>query len=364
LEKRTVELLPVLAADYLGLHQTEKATAEIHAMLQVADKNPALVPQLAEFLLDHGGVHDADELLHLAATRQQQTDRFLLVVARVQEQLGNHTEALGALQAILQRSPDSLEALVEAGRVLGKEQQWSDAASVLTKASALAPRRVDILEGLATAQLYAGRPKEALETAKKLRERRPHDPSTAYFMALALIGTGEWNQARPYAQKMIETHPEDRQANLAFAVISYNLNDFEEAKRRVEFCLSRNSSDPGALFYLGLIQKTEGDSEGAIKSFAKSVAVNPKNAEAQSALGGLYLQTGDLAHAREAFEQAVQLAPADPQNHYELSLVYARSGSPDKAQEQLTLFKKLRAQHIYPPANVAPPLTSSQNPPG
>lgn len=365
LEKRTPELLPILAADYLGLHQNERATAEIRAMLQVADANPDLVPQLADFLLDRGAFHDADELLHLAATRQQQTDRFLLVVARVQEQLGNNAEALGALRAILQRSPDSLDALVEAGRILGKEQQWKDAANVLTQASALAPQRTDVLGGLATAQLYAGLTREALETARKLRERQPNDPSTAYFMALALIGTGEWNEARPFAQRMIDTHPDDREANLAFAVISYNLNDFEEAKRRVTFCLRQNSSDSGALFYLGLIQKTEGDSEAAIKTLARSIAVNPKNAEAQSVLGGLYLQTGDLPHAREALETTVQLAPADAQSHYELSLVYARSGLPDKAQEQLGLFKKLRAQHLpYPPANAAPAPVHSQNPPG
>lgn len=365
LEKRTPGLLPILAADYLGLHQNEQATAEIRALLQVADTNPDLVPQLADFLLDRGALRDADELLHLAAKRQKQTDRFLLVVARVQEQLGNNAEALGALRAILQRSPDSLDALVEAGRILGKEQQWKDAASVLVQASARAPQRADVLRGLATAQLYAGLTRDALDTARKLRERRPNDPSTAYFMALALIGTGEWNEARPFAQRMIDMHPDDREANLAFAVIAYNLNDFEEAKRRVDFCLRQNSADSGALFYLGLIQKTEGDSEAAIKTLARSIAVNPKNSEAQSVLGGLYLQTGDLPHARETLEKATELVPADAQNHYELSLVYTRSGLPDKARQQLGLFKKLRAQHLaYPPANVAPPPTPSQNTPG
>jgi len=52
-QKRTAELLPTLAANYLGLRQQEKADVEIQAMLQVAQKQPDLVPELAEFFLAH-----------------------------------------------------------------------------------------------------------------------------------------------------------------------------------------------------------------------------------------------------------------------------------------------------------------------
>ena len=355
--KRTLSLLPILAADYLGLNQAEKATIEIRAMMQVAASNPDLVPQLAEFMLERGATGDADQLLQLAATQQKQTDRFLLDVARVEEQKGNREKARETLARVAEMSPEFVDGLVEAGRLAGKDLDWNRAAGLLGRAEKLAPRRIDVLQGLTTAQLYGSRPRDALDTAKKLKELRPDDPSTASLMTLALIGVGEWNEARPLAEKVLAARPDDREANLAFAVIAYNLSDFEEAKRRIGFCLRQNGSDPGALFYWGLIQKTEGDSEGAIKTLAKSIAVNPKNAEAQSTLGGLYLQSGDLPHAREALEQAVQLSPQEPQNHYQLALVYTRSGQADQAREQLKIFQKLRAQHLaYPAANEAPPL--------
>src|SRR6202030_4243394 len=53
-EKRTAKLLPTLAADYFGLQQPEKASVEIEAMLEVADKQPDLIPELAEFFLIDG----------------------------------------------------------------------------------------------------------------------------------------------------------------------------------------------------------------------------------------------------------------------------------------------------------------------
>lgn len=360
--KRPLSLLPILAADYLGLSQTEKATIEIRAILQVADKNPDLVPQLAEFLLERGAVADTEQLLLLAETRQLQTDRFLLDVARVQDQKGNRKEARATLAKIIERSPENVDALVEAGRLAGIGMDWAPAAVLLGKAVQLAPRRLDILRGLAIAQLYSSQPKMALETAKLLEALQPDDPSTFYFMSLALIGTGQWNEARPYAEKMLSGEPENREANLAFAVISYNLNDFEEAKKRVNLCLRLNKSDPGALFYLGLIQKTLGDTEDAIKTLERSLAANFKNADAQSTLGGLYLQKGDLAHAREALEQAVQLMPQEAQNHYQLGLIYMRLGQSNEAREQMMLFQRIRAQHLpYPPVNTAPAPPPSVN---
>jgi tetratricopeptide (TPR) repeat protein len=361
---RTLSLLPVLAADYLALNQPDKATLEIRAMLQVAEAHPELVPQLAEFMLERGATNDADELLQLAASRQKQTDRFLYAVARVAEQKGDRQKARQMLANVIDMSPDYLDALVAAGRLAGKDLDWNQAASLLERAAKLAPQRIDILQGRATAQLYGGKPKQGLETAKKLLELRPDDPTTWSLMSLALIGIGEWNAARPFAEKGLAARPEDRDANLVFAVVSYNLNKMDEAKKRIDFCLRQNGSDPGALFYLGLIQKTDGDSEGAIKTLTKSLAANPQNAEAQSTVGGLYLQSGDLEHAQEALEQAVQLAPLEMQNHYQLALVYKRVGLAQKAQEQLKIFQKLRAQHtaVSPAANEAPPPPLTQSP--
>ncbi len=354
--KRSANLLPILAADYLGLKQSDKAALEIRAMLQVAGSHPELVPQLADFMLEHGAVGDADELLRIAATRQKQTDRFLYAMSRVEEQKGNRAQARETLAKVIRASPQFLDALVEAGRLAGKDLDWNQAADLLARALQLAPQRVDILQGLAAAQLYGNRLANALDTAKKLQALRPDDPSTAYFMSMALVGNRQWNSARPFAEKVRAARPEDRDANLASAVIAYNLNNFDEAKKGIEFCLRQNGLDAVALFYLGLMQKTEGDAPGAIKTLTKSVAGNPKNADAQGMLGELYLQAGDLTHAREALEEAARLSPGEARNHYQLALLYRRSGLAEKAQEQVEIYQRLRAkQNAYPATNDAPP---------
>lgn len=360
---RTPELLPILAGDYVGLQQQEKASAEIQALLKVAGKNPTLVPQLAELLLDHGAFRTAEDLLARAAPLQEQTDRFLLDLARAQDGTAHRDEALRTLTQILQRSPQSQDAFIAAAHVAGENSDWDQSITFLMRAQKLDPSRPDILQSLASAQLYANRPAEAFKTAKKLQALQPDDLSASYFMALALFGDSQWEEARPYAAKVLAARPDDREMNMTMAGIDYNLHELGEARKHLEVCLKQNPGDPGALYYLGLVNKTEGDLDGAIKTLMKSVAANPKSSDAQSALGGLCLQSGNLTCAREALEQAIQLSPKESQTRYQLSLAYTRSGLAQKAQEQLLVYQKLKAQEQYTPATAAaPPITSQSKP--
>jgi tetratricopeptide (TPR) repeat protein len=339
--QRTPSLLPILAADYVGLNQPEKATLEVRSMLQVAEKNPELVPQFVDFLIERGAVGDADELLKISAQQQKSTDEFLYDVARVQALKGDRAQARDTLARVLQDSPRFLNALTEAGRLAGLDLDWSRAVDFLSRAETLAPRRVDILQGLVMAELYSYQPENALHTARKLQASQPDDLRSSYFMALALAANHQWPEARPFVENVLRSHPTDEEMNVTLAAIAYNTNDMNEARKHLEFCLSRNPSNAGALYYLGLVEKVEGDLAGATKTLAQSVAINPRNAESQSALGGLYLQTGDLPRAREALEEAVKLWPEGADNHYKLALVYKRSGFPDKADEQLAIYQKV-----------------------
>jgi tetratricopeptide (TPR) repeat protein len=349
--RRTSALLPILAADYVGLNEHEKAELEIRAMLNVAAKNPELVPQFAGFLLERGAIGDADELLKTAANLQKRTDKFLYQSARVQALQGNHAEARQMLAELVERSPAFLDAVAEAGRLAGLDSDWKQAAILLYHASQLAPQRIDILQGLVTAQLDSHQFAAALRTSQKLVALQPGDLRSSYFLALAQAGNQQWPEAKSSAEKVLEAHPEDREMNITLAAVAYNMNDITEARKRVERCLKQNRSDAGALYFLGLIQKAEGDSKAAIETLASSIVVDPNNAEAQSALGGLYLQEGDLPHARAALEKAAQLWPESADNHYKLALVYTRSGLSEQAKEQLEIYKKQMEALAAPPTS-------------
>jgi tetratricopeptide (TPR) repeat protein len=364
-EKRTRELLPTLAADYLGLQQPEKAGVEIQAMLQVAEKEPDLVPELSEFFLAHGDFKNSQQLLSLAQEKQSATDRFLVDLARTQAGLGQLEEAQKTLESVLERTPESLDALVAAGQVAKQQLDWAASAEAFSLAAKLAPEQPDILYGLASAQLYGNQPASALKTAQKLHSLVPDDLHSIYLLALALFGVKNWEEAKPYAEQVLSAHPDDREMNLILADIAFNdEHNLLAARKHAEICLKQNPEDPGALYYLGVIRKMEGDVSGAIQSLSKSVAGSPKNADAQGALGALYLQVSDVARAVPALEQAVLLAPEEAQNHYQLALAYARSGAPDRAKAQLEIYQQMKAKEAQDAKKLKGPSTSEVPPMG
>jgi tetratricopeptide (TPR) repeat protein len=221
------------------------------------------------------------------------------------------------------------------------------------------------LYGLASAELYANRPGDALANAQKLHAIVPDDLRSTYVLALALFGVKKWEEAKPFAEQVLAAHPDDREMNLLVVDIALNdEHDLPLARQHTETCLKLNPDDPGALYYLGTIQKMEGDVTAAVQSFSRSVNANPKNADAQSALGSLSLQVGDAPKAVRALEQAVVLAPEEMQNHYQLALAYSRLGMSDKAKAQLEIYQQMKAKHVKDEKDSKGPATSEVPPMG
>jgi len=344
-QKRSAELLPTLAADYFGLGQPEKASVEIQGMLQISEKEPDLVPELVEFFLAHKDFKSAQQLLLLAQPKHPVTDRLLVDSALTDAGLGQLDEAQKKLESVLARTPESVGALVAAGKVASQQLNWAAAVEAFSRATQIAPKRPDILYGLASAQLYASQLGAARHNAEELHALEPDDLRSTYLLALAVFGLKDWDSAKSYAEQVLAAHPDDREMNLILADIAFNNeHNFQTARKHVDICLKQNPKDPGALYYLGMIQKLGGDVGGALRSLSLSVSGNPSNGEAQGALGSLCLQTGDLTCAIGAFTQAVLLAPKEAQNHYQLALAYSRSNVPDKAKEQLQIYEQMKAQ--------------------
>jgi tetratricopeptide (TPR) repeat protein len=358
-ERRTTELLPTLAADYLGLKEPEKANLEIQSMLQVADKNPELIPELAEFFLASEDFKSSQELLQAAKSKQPATDRFQVDVARTQAGLGQLGEAQVTLEAVLEHNPQSLEALVAAGHVASLQMDWAASEDAFTLAAKLAPQRPDILYGLVSAQLRQNETDGALASAQQLHLLFPDDLRATYLLALAELGAKKLPQAKSDAEKVLEAHPDDREMNLVLADVAFNeAHNLPDARRHLAICLKQSPDDPSALYYLGMIQRMEGDVKGAAQSLMKSVNGNPKNGDAQGALGALCLQIGDVACALRALEQAVLLAPQEAQNHYQLALAYSRSGAAVKAKAQLDIYQQMKATEAKDAKALKGPSTS------
>jgi tetratricopeptide (TPR) repeat protein len=357
--RRTPDLLPTLAAAYLGLDQPDKAGIEIQSMLQIASKHPDLVPELAEFFLAHHDFKSAQQLLTLAKEKQPATDRFLVDLAQAQAGLGELDAAQTSLESILERKPDSVNALLAAGKVAALQTNWQASGEAFARANLLSPNRPEILYGLVRAQLQTDQPEAALATALALQKLSPGDLRATYQLTLAYFGLKKYEEAKKSAQQVLAAHPEDREMNLVLTDIALNYDhDLSAARAHANSLLRLSANDPSVFYYLGMIQKLDGDVKGAIQYLTKSVSLNSSNADAQGSLGALCLQAGDLLHAVPALERAVQLAPEISPNHYQLALAYSRAGAPDKAKVELEKYQQMKAKEAKDAKDYKGPSTS------
>ena len=341
-EARPSAALPVLASDYLALHQPDKVAALAPLVLRSAPSDPSLIPRFARVLVENGFVDDAGELLKSAPEKQKLAAEYLLVLARVQERQGDPGQAERTLNRVTKLDPKLFEPWFQSARLASQAKDYKREASLLDKALEIQPDHLEALRHLALARMRSGDAAKAVTAARHLYSMQPEDPDTIYLLGAALANHLEWHDARPIMEKLVSVR-DDATAHVMLGMTLLNDGDMEAASQQIERALQQDPKEIEAHYYKGVIARQRGDLSGAINEMEFVVGHNPQHALAQVELGTLALQTGNLDRARQAFEQAVVLSPEVPENHYQLALAYSRLGLQDKARVQMAEFQKLKA---------------------
>ncbi|HEX8924667.1 MAG TPA: tetratricopeptide repeat protein [Terriglobales bacterium] len=340
-EKRSADLLPVLASDYINSHQEQKVAPLIAQILRAPNANPAVTLDFAAVLIRNGYVKDADALLKLARPAKPNAE-YLHILARVREAQGQLDESETLLKKALELEPDSYDLLFDAARFYAQHERWNDVIKMLNRANAVKPDQPEVLEKLTLALLKTRRREIALNVARQLNAVTPDDPQAQYVLAFALVENELWEMAQPVARRAVQAKPNYAQNHLLMGIISLSLGDLDSAKTSLQTALKLDPNLSDAHYYSALVSERNGDIESARKELAELVKVAPNHAGGQAELGVLDLRAGDVQNARTALEQAVKLAPEVSQSHYQLGLVYARLGLQEESKAQMAEFQKLR----------------------
>ena len=352
---RPTRLLPVVAADYLATNQPQKADDAIAEVLRHASADPAIVPALANSLLDHGMVDDAAHLMRLAQPLQSTTPLFVATLAKVQAASGNTQEARQTVDKAIRLDPKSQGVLAAGAALAIRWAQWDKALEFLDSALAAGPPRTDLLQSVVFVELRKNDLQAAHGIAQRWYTLRPGETASALAFAVVLVEGNHWGEAKPLLEKVLAKSPNDKGAALAMGVVQYNAGDLPAATKYLTSALGGGPDDANAHYFLGLIAKQQGNFSAAVSQMEQSVAIRSNNPKALGQLGQLYLQQNDLPKARIALETAIAQSPDDPQNHYELARVYNKLGLKDEAEAQLKLYQRLRPQRPQSPEGEAPP---------
>jgi len=350
---RPEQLLPVMAADYAALNQSDEAQKVVGQIFQRATANPELVPQLATIFIRQGMAGDAGKLLRIAGDHQRITPSFLSALATVESSNGQSEQAKATVAKALELDTNHVGALLEKARQDGNAGDWPAAVGSLKKILQVAPPRIDVLQNLVFAAMQTDDLQTAHDAALDLYELNPARRDSALALAVVLVRASHWGEAKPVLEKMLAAYPDDKKAQLAMGIVQYNLGNIDPAAQLLSASLGQGAADAEAHYMLGLVDKQRGDFQAAADEMETSLANNPSKPEALSALGQIYLQLNQPDKARMILEKAVTRVPEDSQNHYQLGLAYRKLGMPDQARSQMELFQKLSARKVSQPTGEA-----------
>jgi len=239
-----------------------------------------------------------------------------LDAARRNADAGDGTAAVTAIEKLLAKNPDNVQALYTLIGVRASGKQWPEAVAAARRAVALQPQsalaRMHLANSLAgeSAQRPAAKP-EALKTfdeaiALSPRFVEPYLDATSY-----LLGTKSYDQARAMLERA-------RTAGIADPTVETALGGLEQARgsktaaqAAYERALALDASEARALEGLGKIAFENKDVAKAISYYERALEASPQ-ARLAKTLGSLRLEADDVPGAKTAFKRALELAPDDP----------------------------------------------------
>jgi tetratricopeptide (TPR) repeat protein len=204
-------------------------------------------------------------------------------------------------------------ALERSGRMLLAKKNYSEAAKVFEKATAMFPCSERLRMGLGLSLYGAGKYPEATGALREAARLAPDDSAPIVMLAETLQFVQD-----PAAESLLERfsklHPEKAGGHYAYGLSLWR-----------DFRMHRSVD-----------KLADAQSE-----FEKAVSLDPNDADARLQLGMVYDEQKAPARAVAEYLATIRVNPRLASAHYRLAQDYERLGEKEKAAEELSLYQRL-----------------------
>jgi tetratricopeptide (TPR) repeat protein len=213
---------------------------------------------------------------------------------RLYEDYAEFLEATGAIeeaavqwQAVCGLLPHHFAAYVHAGRLLGRQKQWSAAEQHLRTALALEPRSGEGHLELGRVLADQGHLEDAIGQYQEAIRWQPGNARTYLHLANALAQKDQRSAATEALHKAVQIQPSFWEARYLLGV-ELALNDrIPEAQKEFEEVLRARPDHPLAHLNLGVALARQGALAGARLHFEETLRLDPQNLKARQCLESL-----------------------------------------------------------------------------
>jgi Flp pilus assembly protein TadD len=257
-------------------------------------------------------------------------------------------EAAEALDQVLERFPNHVEALHQKGMILARTGNAEAGIAFLQRATAAKPDQPLYWNNLAAACLTCDRLDQAREAAQravsldpqyvmawrnlgtaagalkhyaaaaqafeKASQLAPRDADLWYQLALAQLESGGHASGRTALAKAVELAPGNAEYQSNMGILLLQERRVADALPYLERAVGLEPDRFAAALHYGICLSLEKRYEPALRWLRRATSIKPTSDVAWGALADAAMSAGETAEAQDAARRAAEFAPGDP-NH-------------------------------------------------
>ena len=251
--------------------------------------------------------------------KQKDTAELHNVLGEIEERDGKFVPAENQYETAAHMDPSESN-LFDWGSELLVHRTLDPAVNVFQSAAEHYPNSPRLAIGLGMALYSRGNYDDAVKALLKAADLNPSDPRCYYFLSKAYDSSpSQAENVIQHFRHFAELQPQNARAHYYYAMSLWKGRRAQDANfdvRQIESLLKR------------------------------SIALDPKLPDAHLQLGNLYSDQTKYADAIPHYERALEENAGLADAHYRLGQAYVHTGQKVRAQEQLEIYQRLRAQHL------------------
>jgi tetratricopeptide (TPR) repeat protein len=343
------ELWTLQAVAYEGRGQKTEALSSFRSALKIAPDSIPALQGAAQIEYEAGSAAGIPLLQHLLRLRPKDaTTNAMLAVLEYQE--GNCKAAVvhfAAAGKLFESKPEGLHAYATC---LVKLKRFDQAAAVFAESVALNPNDLRERQLLASIQVMARNPQDALATLDPVLRTDNVDSATLDLASAAYEDAHDTEKAVESLRRAILLDPNNVNLYLDFAAISATHQSFQVGINVVNDGINLQPKAAPLYFARGVLHVQLAEYDQAQADFETAYQLDPSQSLSTAAQGLAALQQNDLDHALASVQEKLARTPNDPILLYLQADVLAQQGAEPSSPEFQTALRSSRKAVVLRPS--------------
>ena len=311
----------------------EEARKVWEQVLTLAPDQPGYKENYAEFLLAHGEIEHALDLLNQVPASAQKT-LLALRYPDLRAHLNLDNDDLRGLSGKQETSSRFLHEkdALKAARYAFENKNFALADELIGKALSSNPNDLEIIKLAGQIKKHTADVDAAIQSSQLISLYEPNNLANKKELAALFLQSQHPEKALEIYQEFISTHLEPSRSDLlTYADIAIKAGSPDLAIPICESFLSRDNLDGEALVTLCTAQIKKGDEESAVRLLEQTSAIAPEKPASWLALAEIWTSLGRTEKAMESLQKAKAALPANPSILLALGKLYSENDRPTEA---------------------------------